>query len=202
MTKQALTIDDLLTRQMEPLFVATIEAVDGKPDMVKITPWVASEGCSCYLSLQIPKRSLDGVTPTGDIHFCCGKSLQVVELHFKSGEAVGIDDVMGQLQAAAKKAASPSGGGANPMRAPGPPVPTPPPWGWGWPPGLQGPFGQDHPLRQKVRQTVSDRYPNFLCQSNHDRCMENCFYSFDPDRCRCSCGSSYARCLGHLPFEC
>jgi hypothetical protein len=197
MNKQRASIDDLLTKQMEPLFVATIEAVDGKPDMVKITPWVASEGCSCNLSLQIPKRSLDGVTPTGEIHFCCGKSLQVVELHFKSGEAIGIDDVMDQLQAAAKKAASPSDGGANPMRAPGPPLPTPPPWGWQLPW-----FTQDHPLRQKFRQTASERYPNALCQSNHERCLEHCFYSFDPDRCRCLCGSSYALCLGHVPFEC
>jgi hypothetical protein len=33
------------------------------------------------LSININKSSLEGVTPTGDTHLCCGKTLKVVELH-------------------------------------------------------------------------------------------------------------------------
>lgn len=203
MKGQTINIDDLLSTQLKPAFLATVEAVEGKPDLVKITPWMASAGCLCHLSLNLAKSSFQGVTPTGDTHVCCGKTLQVVELHLKSGESVALEDVFSQLHAAAKEAVSSHDpGAANPMRAPGPPPPTPPVWGWGPPPWQPSPVSHPvHPVVRQARYAAPTSYRAY-CESNYDRCMERCYYSSDPDQCGCLCGSSYAACLGHPMHQC
>jgi hypothetical protein len=75
--------------------------VESSPDLVKITPWTAKAGCQCKLSIEIPKASLAGVTPTGDTHLCCGKTLKVVVLHFAEGHTIKFDDLFGQLMKSA-----------------------------------------------------------------------------------------------------
>lgn len=191
MTKQSLSIDELLSKQVEPSLLATVEAVQDKPELVKITPWRAAAGCLCHLSLRIPKGLLDGATPTGDMHVCCGKTLQVVQLHLKTGESLNLEDVIGQLHAASTETAhTHPEDPAGPARAPGPPLPTPPPWGWGWPPWLR------HPEVDPRRFAATSRYPYPYCQSNYDRCVEECFYSPDRERCQCLCGSIHALCQG------
>ena len=111
MAKEKITVDDLLTGQSKQTFRATVEAIESQPSMVKITPWTAASGCLCHLSVQVAKASLEGVTPTGDTHECCGKTLKVVQLHFKEGESIAFEDLFGQLNVHASKTAS------SPMRS-------------------------------------------------------------------------------------
>jgi hypothetical protein len=101
------SVDEFLKDQSAPKFVATVEAIEGRPDSVKITPWLASsKECLCHMAIVIRKTALQGVTPTGDTHLCCGKTLKVVEVHFKQGETLVIEDVFNQLNEAAQKSAA------------------------------------------------------------------------------------------------
>jgi hypothetical protein len=75
----------------------TVERVEGRDDVVKVTPLVASGGCGCEAALEIPKGDIEGVTPTGDRHFCCGKTLSVVNIQFKNPVW---ENVFGQLTSA------------------------------------------------------------------------------------------------------
>lgn len=97
MSDKRFSIDELLSEQSNPSFQATIEKVEGKDDLVKVTPWTASAGCLCHLAINIPKASLDGATPTGDMHVCCGKSLKVVELHFGKEHTITLEDLFQQI---------------------------------------------------------------------------------------------------------
>ena len=65
--------------------------------VVKITPWQPAVGCLCHLAVTVSKDVLAYVTPTGDKHACCGKVLRVVELHFKEGQKINIEDLFTQL---------------------------------------------------------------------------------------------------------
>lgn len=44
MSDERFSIDELLNEQSKPSFQATIEKIEGKEDLVKITPWTASGG--------------------------------------------------------------------------------------------------------------------------------------------------------------
>jgi hypothetical protein len=97
MSSDKLSIDDVLKTQSSSALRATVEAVEEKSDFVKITPWMGAGGCLCHLAIQLKKTSLDGVTVTSDTHVCCGKTLKVVELHFKKDAAIMLDDLFQQL---------------------------------------------------------------------------------------------------------
>lgn len=118
MTSKLVGVDEFIANQSASVNTATIEPIDGKPDFVKVTPWTRTSGCLCHLALEVRKSSLDSITPTGDAHTCCGKTVKVVELHFKKGETIAIDDVFGQIQKSAAKFASPHTS-AQPDYAPG-----------------------------------------------------------------------------------
>jgi len=118
MTSKLMKIDEFIANQSASANTASIEAIDGKPEFVKVTPWSRTSGCLCHLALEVRKSSLDSITPTGDVHICCGKMLKVVELHFKKGETIAIEDVFGQIQKSAAKFASPQTS-APPDYAPG-----------------------------------------------------------------------------------
>jgi hypothetical protein len=106
MMTKLMGIDEFIASQSASVNMATIEPIDGKPDFVKVTPWTQMSGCLCHLALEVKKSSLDSLTPTGDTHICCGKTLKVVELHFKKSETLAIDDVFGQIQKSAAKLSS------------------------------------------------------------------------------------------------
>ena len=201
MAKEKITVDDLLTGQSKQTFGATVEAIESQPSMVKITPWTAASGCLCHLSVQVAKASLEGVTPTGDTHECCGKTLKVVQLHFKEGESIAFEDLFGQLNVHASKTASFSDAvHATPAEAPGlPPAPIPPPWGWGYPSWLE-PFKRHAPRPWKRSMLGTGR--SSLCESNYSRCLGHCQYSLNPEQCTCLCKSSYLICAGHPGIEC
>jgi hypothetical protein len=201
MTNEKISVDDLLTGQSKQTISATVEGIEGQPNLVKITPWTAAAGCLCHLSVKVAKSSLEGVTPTGDTHVCCGKTLKVVELHFKKGESIAFEELFGQLHALANGATSISDPvHENPAEAPNqPPLPIPPPWGWGYPPWAD-PFKRQAPHPWKW--TALDRGRSPLCEVNHSRCLDRCQYSLNPQQCRCLCDSSYSMCVGHPGFEC
>ena len=104
MSGKSISIEELLKEQDNPQLLATVEAVDGKDDTVKVTPWTRAAGCLCHLAINIKKTSLEGASPTGDIHVCCGKNLKVVELYFKKNETIGLNELFQQMHAKANTA--------------------------------------------------------------------------------------------------
>jgi hypothetical protein len=205
MANEKISVDDLLNSQSKSSFSATVEAVEGQPDLVKVTPWTAAAGCLCHLSVNINKASLAGVTPTGETHVCCGKTLKVVELHFKKGESITLEDVFGQLHRSASKATHEEGSGAaSPMYAPGRgPQAIPPVWGWDPPWLTQLLINQlsHHPLWHSRLAPAPGITRASLCESSYSRCLESCQHSIDP-WCTCRCRQSNALCLGHPVSEC
>lgn len=102
-------LEEFLRDQSAPRFTATIEAVEGKPDLVKVTPWAATtRQCFCHLAINVRKSAFESVTPTEDTHVCCGKTLTVVELHFKKGETISAEEIFAQLRDSAHRAAGSS----------------------------------------------------------------------------------------------
>jgi hypothetical protein len=108
MSQNLTSIEDFLKEQDNPQeqenhhLLATVEAIEGKGDTVKVTPWTRAAGCLCHLAINIKKASLEGVVVTGDTHVCCGKNIKVVELHFNQGETIGLSDLFQQMEAKAK----------------------------------------------------------------------------------------------------
>lgn len=99
---EKMSLDELLSHQSLLTSVATVEAVEDEENLVKITPWVRGVGCLCNLALKLPKESIASVTPTGDMHFCCGKSLRVVEINFNEGSSISLRDLFAQLMQSAQ----------------------------------------------------------------------------------------------------
>jgi len=107
MSKERISIDELLAEQSAPApLLATVEKVQDKDDRVKVTPWTRAGGCKCHLALNIKKSSIEGATPTDDVHICCGKALKIVELHFTQNDNIALQDLFEQLAEAAKKSGS------------------------------------------------------------------------------------------------
>lgn len=96
MEKKEISVDEFLSVQEKRMTLATIEAVDGKTDFVKVTPWSNSGGCSCRDAITVPKKAIKSVTPTGDRHFCCGKTLLVVEVVFDTEATISVQEVFHQ----------------------------------------------------------------------------------------------------------
>ncbi len=97
-----MTTDEFLTEQEKGVFLATIEPIENDDKRVKVTPWRAGHGCLCQLSIVIPKEAIANVTPTGDRHPCCNKVLRVVEITFKEGSTMSLDEVFKNLLAGAQ----------------------------------------------------------------------------------------------------
>jgi hypothetical protein len=47
-------------------FTATIEPVTEKPTLVKVRPWLSNAGCMCQFALEVQKKKISTVTPTGE----------------------------------------------------------------------------------------------------------------------------------------
>ena len=98
---ESMSLDQLLASQGKGANLVIIEAVDGQPGSVKITPWVSGVGCLCQYAFVLPKNAIESVQPTGDRHFCCGKTLLVVEVQFVKGASIELSDLFGQVIAGA-----------------------------------------------------------------------------------------------------
>jgi hypothetical protein len=99
MNKTTVTVDQLLENQAQQGLRATVEAVDNHKEQVKITPFLAGRGCQCHMGIRLPKDTIQSLTITGETHQCCGKVLQVVEVHFKKGSGIALTEILQQLVA-------------------------------------------------------------------------------------------------------
>lgn len=99
MNNSRLSIDELLDEQSQQVIRATIEKIEGDAEHVKVTPWTSNGGCNCDLAINVKKASIEGATPTGETHVCCGKTLKIVEVHFKSEATLTLDELFRQLSA-------------------------------------------------------------------------------------------------------
>ena len=103
MANERMTVDALLLSRPMGDFRRQLRQLRGSPRWVTITPWTPKGGCLCQLAMVIPRSALESVTPTGEVHVCCGKRSEAVELHFKDGQAMPLEKVFGQMHALANK---------------------------------------------------------------------------------------------------
>jgi hypothetical protein len=92
-----INLDEWLTEQEKNVVLATVEALPNNASEVKVTPWIAGRGCACHFGLILAKKCIREVKLTGQRHPCCGKMLNVVEITFKEGSTVPLEEVMSQL---------------------------------------------------------------------------------------------------------
>lgn len=97
-----LKLEEFLTEQSKHIFQATIEPVEDQPKKCRLTPWVEHGGCQCSSALIIEKSQIKSVTKTEHRHFCCGKSLTVVEVNFAENASIPLSDVFAQASQSAK----------------------------------------------------------------------------------------------------
>jgi hypothetical protein len=107
MDKEEITLAALLQEQEKKTLLATAEAVPGKPDMVKVTPWVPGRGCACQFAMVFQKTSIKKLTRTAHRHYCCGKMLSVVELEIKENAVVPLHEVFAAMARRAAVTAMP-----------------------------------------------------------------------------------------------
>ena len=119
-----ISVDQLFAQQQHIRPLATIEQVDGKPELVKVTPWVKNMGCLCTLALVVPKIVITSVKTTGENHYCCGKQLEVVEVNFKKDASIAVADVFAQASSTANQHKSPSPSAPQPTSGPTMPAQT------------------------------------------------------------------------------
>ena len=91
------TIEQVLEEQTKTPLLVTVEAIEGKPEAVKVTPWSPIGGCNCSLSLELDKGLIEGVISTQMRHACCGQTFLVVELQFKDGASIGLRELVEQF---------------------------------------------------------------------------------------------------------
>lgn len=91
-----MTLEELFKKQSESKKTFTIEPTSSD-NQVKITPRFENSSCGCDYSLIIDKKSITEILPTGEFHNCCGKSLEEVQIVFKSNSKMGIGEIFNQL---------------------------------------------------------------------------------------------------------
>jgi hypothetical protein len=188
------SIDELLEKQSHVMSAATIEAVSGKPTLVKVTPWAADSGCLCHLAIEVPKDSIKSVTPTGQKHNCCGKVLSVVEVKFNDQSHMMLSEIFGQLGAKAaaheehahshavvEHSAPMSSGAMSRPRQFNAPDSAGCQWEWVCPPVV--PVGG-------------------YCQAGCARSYTSCLARNDGSDCECFYSNCIARCTGRPQRQC
>jgi hypothetical protein len=101
--RNKLSIDELFQEQSKNHFLATVEPIEDSKDLVKVTPWLKGEGCLCGYTFNIEKDKIESVEPTGDKHYCCDKSLLVVEITFKEKATITFNHLFQTLLGNIKK---------------------------------------------------------------------------------------------------
>lgn len=190
-----LSVDELLATQQQTGSRATIEAVDGDPDHVTVTPWIQGAGCMCESSLRLPKAAIKSVVPTDERHFCCGKTLTVVEVTF-ADDSVDLSDLFGQL-AQRRPIGLATQFGPMPHVSPNPyPMPSRLPAAGRGP--IVMPMQWAHPSRTQE------------CNQAYYECVRICGEIPDTggidenpkERCYCYCLQQVHICYGHWPPIC
>lgn len=88
-----LSVDELFKLQAQPNLLATLEPVSDESEQVKVTPWSEFGGCQCTHARIVAKSAIKHVDPTGKIHECCGKLLQVVSVTFAEDAVIPLSSV-------------------------------------------------------------------------------------------------------------
>jgi hypothetical protein len=102
-----MSIDELLNQQTSVGLTATVEPIADEPTLIKVTPFTPQAGCLCNLAMRVPKDTISHVISTGQAHFCCGKQLLIVEVHFRDDASLSPKTVFEQLHHAALSFRSP-----------------------------------------------------------------------------------------------
>lgn len=187
---KSISVDDLFEKQSQASSAATIEPVPGKAGIVKVTPWVASSRCLCHLAIEVPKVSIEHVTPTGEKHHCCGKILAVVEVKFHDKSQMAMSEVFGQLTAKATAGdESHHDQGAAPVRNMLSAAAVPPGCHYEWKLVCTSP-----PPPPPPRTTCFDG-----CDSTYNNCMANAVTDSDQCFCEEDRRACIAMCSGRRP---
>lgn len=102
---EKISLDELFRVQQESGNTATIEAIAGDDTAVRITPWRKHGGCACRHMMKVPKAAIAELTRTGEVHECCGQTLQVVAITFGDATWANVFSQMaGKAQAATRSA--------------------------------------------------------------------------------------------------
>lgn len=216
MARERLSVDELLARQDEPGELrATIEAVPGDDEQVKVTPYVSDAGCLCSLAIAVRKDQIDSLATTDESHRCCGKTLAVVTVTFADAT---LTNVFGQLSNSARRA---RGGVAEPGAVRDEPSPLlrrqftgalyDPYFDYAYLDASRMAYG-DY-LRRRHALSYEELYSGHLrgalpsypsypnpdqmlnCMRDRNSCYTDCEFSTDPVRCRCNCIEGYAHCM-------
>lgn len=98
-TDEEVTISDLLERQMKPRALVTLQQVDSDESMVKVTPWTpGAHGCQCSRAVNLTRKAIRRIQPTGQQLFCCGQTLEVVRVEFEPEITIPASYLLDQFQ--------------------------------------------------------------------------------------------------------
>lgn len=208
MSGEPIPVDDLLDMQEQSgQLLATVQRVPDDDTRVKVTPYVPGAGCLCPFALTVTKEAFESVTPTDDVHACCGKTLKVVAVKFRD---VNLADVFQQLTAnvKAREDSERAHHGHVDMRpgragSPSPPSGSAPPWfrpryGPASPPGYLRQFG--YPSGPGAGHfSGSTRYEGMYdcllgCEDNYNLCVFQCIPDQTFEYCDCECKNSKSMC--------
>jgi hypothetical protein len=103
-TETKMTVDDVLEQQKKTVLIATIEAIDHEPQLVKVTPFIPGAGPSEEPALRIQRESIGSLVPTGEKKLRRGKHLRVFEIHFAEHASIPIKEAFEHLQTSSQPA--------------------------------------------------------------------------------------------------
>jgi hypothetical protein len=193
--KKPYSLDEHLALQAATTqaFLATVEAESN--DLVKVTPWNAEQGCLCTFAFTVPKTEIKELTPTGDIHACCGKRLSVVEVAFNEGYTNVAAVVSQQLK---NKVAVTHGGGSS-ERASNCEIACSICQRFPWKRGpcavcdsCTGDSAQAHAVRPALGNPVRP-FDRCMDRPGYNICLEECKLSSDPRECAHFCYQYFCR---------
>ena len=202
-----MSLDTFLEDQSKARFIATVEGDKSNPDVVIVTPWVDGKGCLCRLAIKVRKGAIEGVAPTGQSHHCCNKVLKVVEVHFKKGETISLNELFDQLYESAS-----SGHSHDDEQSPRRDFQSaqrffPPQWQHFQ--SERGFFPSDHQDFRAGLGFSSPSQPLWFspwdawkaykmekCRNNLRNCQANCAFEDYPFTCNCLCENSFKTCTG------
>lgn len=174
MDKEKIDIDELLGRQSALPHRATIKPAAA--DRVVITPAAAGGKCACAHGITVEKGEIEAVTPTGDVHACCGKTLLVVEVEFVNKT---VAEIFRQLSERATRS-SKIPRMAELLRR-------------GGLSAAGSPFGSARLLRDDAGSQMS-------CYDKLSVCTENCSWLEDPTLCEANCREAFRICQILQPY--
>lgn len=174
MDKEKIGVDELLGRQSALPHRATIKPAAA--DRVVITPAAAGGRCACAHAITVEKDEIEAVTPTGDVHACCGKKLLVVEVEFVNKT---VAEIFRQLSEKATRS-SRIPRMAEPFRR-------------GGSASARSPFASARFLRE-------DSGSHMSCYDRLSECTEGCSWLEDPTLCEGDCREAFRICQILQPY--